>query len=102
MPKPRTDLQLVLESILGNRNVYYNPPASVKIKYPAVVYERSDIETLDANNDTYIRYHRYMLTLIDKNVDSVYVDAIIDLPFCSYDRHYVADNLHHDVFSIYF
>ena len=40
MAKTRLELQSVLEQTLGSRNVYFQPPASVKMKYPAIVYER--------------------------------------------------------------
>lgn len=102
MPKARVELQQLLEDTLGSRNVYFNPPATIKMNYPAIVYERSDINNIDADNRPYLRHYRYMLTVIDSNPDSTHVDAVSLLPSCSYDRHYVADNLHHDVFTIYF
>ena len=34
----RLDLQALLEDLLGSRNVYYQPPESVKMNYPAIVY----------------------------------------------------------------
>jgi hypothetical protein len=40
--------------------------------------------------------------VIDKNPDSVHVEDVSNLPYCSFDRHYTVDNLHHDVFTIYF
>lgn len=102
MPRPRVELQQLLEDTLGSRHVYFNPPATIKMTYPAIVYERSDIENLAADNLPYLRHYRYMLTVIDKNPDSEHVENVSLLPACSYDRHYVADNLHHDVFTIYF
>lgn len=102
MPRPRVELQELLETTLGSRSVYFNPPETVRMTYPAIVYERSDIDNMHADNLPYIRNYRYMLTVIDKNPDSAHVDAVSMLPSCSYDRHYVADNLHHDVFTIYF
>lgn len=98
----RVDLQLLLESILGSENVYFQPPASVSMKYPAIVYSRDDIENFNANNGVYAQSTAYMVTVIDKNPDSEYVKKVSQLPLCSYDRHYVADNLNHDVFTLYF
>ena len=40
----RLDLQALLEDLLGSRNVYYQPPESVKMNYPAIVYALEDIE----------------------------------------------------------
>ena len=102
MAKTRLELQSVLEQTLGSRNVYFQPPASVKMKYPAIVYERYDSDKYPADNIAYLKFHRYTLTVIDKNPDSVHVEDVSNLPYCSFDRHYTVDNLHHDVFTIYF
>lgn len=98
----RLDLQEKLENILGNRNVYYQPPTSVLMKYPAIVYSRDGIYNEHADNVVYSQTTSYLVTVIDKNPDSEYVKKISSLPMCTYDRHYVADNLHHDVFTLYF
>lgn len=98
----RLELQTLLENILGSRNVYYQPPASVIMKYPAIVYSRYDIENFHANNRPYAQAMAYQVTVIDKNPDSDYVKKISMLPLCRYDRHYVADNLNHDVFTLYY
>lgn len=98
----RLELQTLLENILGSRNVYYQPPASISMKYPAIVYSRYDVENFHADNVVYAQKTAYSVTVIDKNPDSEYVKKISILPLCSYDRHYVADNLNHDVFTLYF
>lgn len=98
----RLELQGVFEELLGTRNVYYQPPASVKMQYPAIVYSRYDIETDFAGNRPYALYTAYMVTVIDKNPDSEYVKKVAMLPMCNFDRHYVVDNLNHDVFTIYY
>lgn len=96
------ELQAVFEEILGSRNVYYNPPASKKMKYPAIVFNRSGIEDKHANNFIYMRSYRYEVTVIDEDPDCKYIDAVSRLPMCSFDRHFVSDNLHHHVFTLYF
>lgn len=98
----RLELQSLLESILGSRNVYYQPPASIMMKYPAIVYSRYDIENVYADNWVYNQHVAYSVIVIDKNPDSEYVKKISMLPLCSFDRHYVADNLNHDVFTLYY
>lgn len=98
----RLELQELLESILESRNVYYQPPASVCMKYPAIVYSRDDILNDHADNRVYRQTTGYTVTVIDKNPDSEYVKKVSMLPMCSFDRHYTADNLNHDVFTLYF
>ena len=39
-----------LRNTLGSNNVYFQPPESVKLKYPAVVYSRSEIKQTKADH----------------------------------------------------
>lgn len=97
----RLDLQTKFEELLGCRNVYFQPPASVKIKYPAIVYSRSAINVDFANNVVYRHSSSYEAILIDKSPDSEFVEKMIRLPYCRFERYYAADNLHHFVFTIH-
>ena len=85
----------------GDRHVYFQPPPSLKIKYPAIVYKLKAIPTRIANNKIYKKDRGYEAVLIDKNPESEYVDKILELPYCGFDRFYTADNLNHFVFTIY-
>ena len=48
----RLELQDTLETILESRNVYFNPPESIKMNYPAIIYKLDD--TFLAHIDEYI------------------------------------------------
>jgi hypothetical protein len=98
----RLNLQTLLETILGSSNVYFQPPASVHMDYPAIVYSRKKIDNSHANNQVYKQDYAYELTVIDKNPDSEIVKKISKLPNTSYDRSYKTDNLNHDVFTLYY
>lgn len=98
----RLNLQTELETILGSRNVYYQPPESVKMKYPAIVYSRKNIDNIFADDTVYTQNHSYELTVIDPNPDSEIVMKVSKLPACTFDRHYTTDNLNHDVFRLYY
>ena len=91
----------MLENVLGSRNVYFQPPESVKLKYPCVIYEKADIETVKANNNDYLLNERYTVTYITDDPDSELTYEFLKLPYCSYDRRYVTNNLNHEVFTIY-
>lgn len=88
--------------ILGSRNVYFQPPESVAMKYPAIRYSLSNIENINANDFPYKQSKAYEVILIDPNPDSQYVDRISQLPYCGFDRYYPADNLNHYVFTLYY
>ena len=98
----RVDLQNVLEELLGSRNVYYQPPESLKMNYPAIVYARKTIDNSYANNSVYKQNYAYEITVINKNPDSEIVNKISKLPTCRFDRHFKSDNLNHDVFTLYY
>lgn len=98
----RADLQVLLEKIMGSENVHFQPPATEKMNYPAIVYSLSNIRNTFANNLSYKRARAYQLTLIDKNPDNEFVDKILSLPMCSFDRHFKSDNLNHYVFTLYY
>lgn len=98
----RIDLQNVLEELLGSRNVYYQPPESLKMNYPAIVYVRKTIDNSYANNSVYKQNYAYEITVIDKNPDSEIVNKVSKLPTCRFDRHFKSDNLNHDVFTLYY
>ena len=98
----RIDLQNVLEELLGSRNVYYQPPESLKMSYPAIVYSRKTIDNSYANNSVYKQNQAYAITVIDKNPDSEIVNKVSKLPTCRFDRHFKSDNLNHDVFTLYY
>lgn len=98
----RLELQSKLEELLESRNVYYQPPPSKQINYPAIVYSRSGTRTFKANNKKYLAYDRYTVTVISKTVDHQVIKKILnEFDHCEYDRPYVADNLYHDVLTLY-
>lgn len=96
----RLELQTLLEEILGSSNVYYQPPESVKMSYPAIVYSLKSMKNNFANNSVYTQYTDYEIIVIDKDPDSVIVSKISKLPMCMFDRHYASDNLNHTVFTL--
>ena len=72
----RIELHEIFCNILETRNVYYQPPESVKMKYPAIVYSRSDINNTFADDKVYIQSNAYEVTVIDEDPDSEIVKKI--------------------------
>lgn len=98
----RPELQTKLEQILGSKQVYYQPPESLKIEYPCIRYSKSDIESRHADGMNYSNFTRYEIIVIDKRPDNKAIQEILSLPLSSFDRHYISDNLNHDVINLYF
>ena len=73
------------------------------MEYPAIKYMREHISISSAtNSQDYINNNKYQLTVISRKPDNPAIDKLLTLPYCSYDRHYVVDNLHHDILTIYY
>ena len=98
----RLDLQSELEKLLGNRNVYYQPPVNLSMNYPAIRYTKTDISTNFADDKVYTKRNSYELIVIDRDPDNPVIDKLLEFPYCSFNRHYVSDNLNHDVFTLYY
>lgn len=98
----RLELQALLETILGSRNVYYQPPAQYKMSYPCIVYQRDNVKTDFADNKPYSLDNRYEITIIDRDPDSLIPGMIARLPSSSFSRRFTSDQLNHDVYNLYF
>ena len=102
MGQPRIQLQDKLEEILRSKSVYFQPPATVKLKYPCIIYKLDAKDELRANNARYLSTNRYQVTVVDRNPDSAIPDRISELQYCSFERFYTSDNLNHFIYNLYF
>lgn len=100
MDRPRSELQTLLLGFVPN--VYFQPPNGLKMNYPCIVYARDNAETLYADNSPYRQTRRYSVTVIDRNPDSLISEKVAGLSLCSYNRFFTADDLNHDVYTLYF
>ncbi|MFQ9446448.1 MAG: hypothetical protein ACLR4A_02880 [Christensenellales bacterium] len=77
----RVDLHQVFETILGSKNVYFQPPESVKLKYPCIIYDLSKLPVQHADDKPYLMGRGYDGILIDANPDTPLLDKLRKLPF---------------------
>lgn len=98
----RLNLQETLEELLGSENVYYQPPETLSMSYPAIKYEKNKIISTYSSDKLYRSRIQYSLTVIDRKPDNPVINKLLELPYCSYDRNYKSDNLEHDVLTIYY
>lgn len=98
----RIDLHNRLIDVLGSRNVYFQPPASLKMSYPCIVYKLDGMDEKFADDILYVKKRRYTITIIDSNPDSLIPDKLSVLKFTTFENHYCADNLNHYVYLTYF
>lgn len=98
----REDLDAILCSTIGSEFVYFQPPESLKIQYPCVVYSLASFYEPKADNMTYHRKRVYDMVYITKDPDDPMIETLADLQFCSMKKPYTADNLHHYPYTIYY
>ncbi len=101
----RSGLDKYLRSIVkercGSENVYYQPPANLRMKYPCICYEFAKIRNRDADDRVYGQTFHYRVTVIDTKPDSEMTAAVSLLTKASHDRQFISDNLYHDVFDVW-
>lgn len=91
-----------LKEVLGNNNVYYNPPSTTKLQYPCIIYNLSDIRINKANNNVYLLDHVYQVTLIGIKVTDDTKDKILtEIPYSNFNRSYINNGLYHYVYTIF-
>lgn len=99
----RIDLHNELCTLLGSRNVYFQPPETIKMSYPCIVYSRDDVATEHADDRIYKHRNRYEITVIDSDPDSKTPDMImLHFMMCRFDRSFVTDNLNHTTLILYY
>lgn len=96
----RQELHQLLKTIVDN--VYFQPPPNIQLSYPCIIYTRDFGDTKFADNIPYRHMTRYMVMVIDRDPDSVIPSKVSSLPRSAYTRFFTADNLNHDVFSLYY
>ena len=103
MKRTRLDLHEKLCSILGSRNVYFQPPENVKLRYPCFVYSFNAGDEKRADNQRYGFTRRYQVTYITTKADDPMRESFGDyFPVCRYGSDFTSDNLHHSIFDLYF
>ena len=100
MANTRLTLQGKLEEILGSRNVYYNPPESQKMNFPCIVYTKTYIKGIHADNNKYLDFTTYKITVVSKTPDHPAGKAIHNLPTTEFSTNYVKNGFYHEVYIL--
>lgn len=100
MIRSRLGLDAIFRSMCPN--VYFQPPESIKMKYPCIIYHLNDYFSRKADNKPYMVTKRYQVTVVDKDPDSTIKDEVALLPMCNFLNHITKDNLNQDNFEIFY
>lgn len=97
----RLELHDKLLELVGH--AYYSPPESIKMVYPAAVYDMTRFRVVPADDAPYRKFPAYIITIIDREDDVDWVSMMIDnFKYCSLERGFIADNLKHWSFIVYY
>jgi len=93
--------------ILGTKGqpisrVYFQPPSTITMEYPCIIYTRSKRKDFFSNNGLYLGMKQYLVTIVDKNPDSLLPDKVMAISYCSFNAHFAKDSLNHDVYTLYY
>lgn len=97
----RLELQNILTNVLGSSNVYFQPPSTIKMSYPCIVYHLEAFSATNANNSTYKLKRRYKVTYIDRNPDSDVPLLLENLPYSNMVSTFITEGLNHYIFTLY-
>ena len=99
----RLKLQGEFETVLGSRNVYFQPPEDMKLQYPCIIYFKSTFPIRYANNSFYGMRQGYTVTVVDKDPDSeIPYDILKHFEYCKIDSFYKSENLNHTKLTLYY
>lgn len=98
------ELEVIFREILGSTNSYFQPPESVRMKYPAIRYSKNPAAyRINAGDRVYQKMDQFEGVIIDRDPDSAIPDKLLErFPMCSFGDTYCADNLNHFPFTIYY
>lgn len=100
MARDRSELQSIFKAMV--EHVYFQPPSTIRMQYPCILYKRDYASVTFADNIKYLGKKRYLVTVIDDDPDSVLPAMVDSLPYSSFDRFYTGDDLNHDVYNVFF
>ena len=99
----RLKLHEKLCGLLGSRNVYFQPPATVKIEYPCIIYSRGSDDVRHADNQRYLNYDCYKVQIIAKDPTyELFESFTSNWHYARKDIPFTSDNLNHCNYTIYY
>ena len=98
----RLELHQILNGIPGVKKASFQPPESVKLEYPCIVYQLQNVDMRSANDHPYKNRDGYQITIIDRNPDSKIRQTVERFMLCRFNRFFTSDGLNHWVYTLYY
>lgn len=81
---------------------YYEPPASIQMVYPCIVYTLDRPINRYADNKRFKIYKSYTVTVIDTDPDSEIPEELQKIPYCTLNSIFSTEGLKHFVHTLYY
>ena len=91
----REKLSELMEECGEEPRLYFQPPESVHLEYPCIIYHLKRLDKRNANNHPYFKTISFDITYITRDPTSTVPMRFEDEPLFMFDRYYTAENLHH-------
>lgn len=99
----RLNLHEELCETLESKSVYFQPPQSLSMNYPCIRYALDEPSQIYAGDKNYNCTKRYDGVVIDRDPESNIPGKLLArFERCRLGKPYVADNLHHFPFTLYY
>lgn len=98
----RLELHDILGGIQGVKKAYFQPPETVKLVYPCIIYSLKRVDMRSANDRPYKNRDGYDIMIIDRDPDSKIRRTIEAMPLANFDRFFTKDGLNHWSYTLYY
>ena len=102
MTRLRSEFKDLLETTAPEAMVVGQKPGNTGMTYPAIRYQKDEEDVVRADNLPYDITDRYLVTVIEEDPNTPVAKKVRQLPMCSFNRFYVAENLNHTAYNIFF
>lgn len=101
-PRPSTDLHDVLKNLMPGIPIYFQPPESIRMQYPCLIYTIDGTNSVHADNIKYADTRIYQLILVQRQPDTYLLDVVNSLQMCEHTGRLVVGGLYQDQFRLFF
>lgn len=92
-------LSSVMEKCGEEPHLYFQPPESVKLEYPCIIYHMRNLDSRYANDRPYKIDVGYDVMYITRSPISKVPVELVKLPSFRYDRYYTSNGLYHYAYT---
>ena len=99
MAKTRLTFQQFLKT--KTARVYFQPDENIKLTYPCIVYSKTRLDSMFADDKIHKLNHGYKLIYITRDPDDALIDELVSIPYARFLRQYNVNGLYHNEYIIY-